>query len=67
MPFSWVEYYRLACDLLSGVSDSSDPTADEARYRAAISRFYYAVYGEVRRFFQEKQYFIPQSPRGHKD
>lgn len=70
MSFRWVNYYHLACDLLKqAVQDPAlrgKPEA-EARLRSAVSRFYYAAYGEVSDFVRKNGYLLSGAPSDHKN
>ena len=62
MSFSWAEYYTLAEDLIhsSGLSAS-----DEAKYRTAISRAYYAALGLARKYLINEGYPVPETAESH--
>jgi uncharacterized protein (UPF0332 family) len=47
MHFDWSYYLNVALDLTEQAEDAS-PELQEAKYRAAISRAYYAVFGRAR-------------------
>jgi hypothetical protein len=56
VPFDWREYLRLAGFLQAGVG----PFDQEAAWRSAVSRAYYAALCRVRNFARDHQGFVPQ-------
>jgi uncharacterized protein (UPF0332 family) len=52
MSFDWREYSSLA-DELGGVPSAPPPASEEAKLRAAISRFYYSVFCRARNFLRD--------------
>ena len=64
MSFDWSEYLTLAKRL---VGQSTGPLSQEAIFRAAISRAYYAAFNETRRHLihQENALDIPLDGRAH--
>jgi hypothetical protein len=54
-PFDWTLYLDLAKHLLVGQQPKTNNNIDEAYYRSAISRAYYAAYCVARNYLQEDQ------------
>ncbi len=48
MSFDWSEYFRLAFDLDVRARLEANPQAQEAKWRTAISRAYYAAWCKAR-------------------
>ena len=57
MSFNWSEYLWLANALLS---DPNSPGPEEASFRSAISRAYYAAFCSARNFGRDRREFVPQ-------
>lgn len=58
--FNWTEYFNFAEAL---VTNSQLGVTEEARYRSAISRAYYAVYKRAENFLKENEKGICFSPK----
>lgn len=56
MSFPWIDYLRLA-EALIQARNTLAPA--EARYRAAISRAYYAAYGAARNHARDYEHYMP--------
>ena len=62
MPFAWREYLRLAGFLHATVGGFTE----EAAWRSAVSRAYYAAFGHARNFARVHDNFIPTgTPEDH--
>ena len=55
MSFDWSQYFRLAFELDVQARSSDDPGAQEARWRSAISRAYYAAWCKARNRLRDEQ------------
>lgn len=62
MNFNWAEYYLLAKELCV---PNEDGTIDEAKFRSAISRAYYAVFCKARNFLKNKGANVPRDGSTH--
>lgn len=58
MPFDWAEYLRLAEELAQRQND-------EAAFRSAVSRAYYAAYCQACAYLNQKNIPIPQGEGSH--
>lgn len=56
MPFDWREYLRLAESLESGAA----PAHQEAAWRTAVSRSYYAAFCRLRNVARDQEGFVPR-------
>jgi len=62
MPFSWKDYLTLAERLVN----QADSTVDEASFRTATSRAYYAAFGESKDYAVRKLGFVAKGlPEDH--
>ena len=64
MSFEWSRYLTLAQELTDQAVKSSGQDT-EARLRCAISRAYFAAFGEVQNHLRKEGNFIPNTARGH--
>lgn len=63
MPFDWGEFLKLACDLQGR---SGPGYSEEAAYRTAVSRAYYAAFCRTRDYAQANLRFRPsRTARDH--
>ena len=62
MSFNWTEYYTLAKELIHSPGLSA---SDEAKYRTAISRAYYAALGLARKYLINEGYTVPKTAESH--
>ena len=64
MPFTWAEYLNLAADL-AGLHH--EQYSEEARYRTAVSRAYYAAFCHARDYAARHLGFVPTGkPEDHR-
>lgn len=56
-PFFWRRLLRIATEIVG------DPTAEQAHFRSAVNRAYYAAFGEARAL-AERNGFVPRRGRG---
>lgn len=65
MPFNWREYLNLAQSLQG---HSGGGFLQEAAFRCAVSRAYYAAFCHARNFARDKQSFVPfYDARDHRE
>jgi len=63
MSFEWTEYLNLAHEL---GGQMRSPANQEARFRAAISRAYYAAFCKCRNYLRDKEnHQIPSGAKAH--
>ena len=55
MSFDWSEYFKLAFALDTQARSEQNPQAQEAKWRSAISRAYYAVWCKARNNLRDEQ------------
>lgn len=55
MSFDWSEYFKLAFDLDIQARSETNPQAQEAKWRSAISRAYYAAWCRARNKLRDEQ------------
>ncbi|ACK73741.1 conserved hypothetical protein (plasmid) [Gloeothece citriformis PCC 7424] len=63
MTFNWEDYLTLATELFG---ESSTSSIQEARFRSAISRAYYAAFNQARIFLESRDKVIIPSVNVHK-
>lgn len=65
MSFDWAEYLNLAGELCA---TPTSPSTDEAKYRSAISRAYYAAFGKAKNHLRNNDgdTAIPTGASAHK-
>ncbi|BBD69375.1 hypothetical protein NIES4072_32940 [Nostoc commune NIES-4072] len=64
MNFDWSEYLKVAKELAGAATTSAN---QEAKFRAAISRAYYAAFIEARNYLRDQQgHSIPTTGNAHK-
>lgn len=63
MTFDWSQYLKLARQLAGYAGTEDDPCNDEGKFRAAISRAYYAAHISARNFIIDKDGSAPDSQR----
>ena len=64
MSFDWAEYLNVAKEL---VGVATTPANQEAKFRAAISRAYYAAYVTARNYLRDQEgILIPKTSDAHK-
>ncbi|MCC5627774.1 HEPN domain-containing protein [Nostoc sphaeroides CHAB 2801] len=64
MSFDWSEYLKVAKELAGAATTSAN---QEAKFRAAISRAYYAAFIEARNYLRDQQgHSIPTTGNAHK-
>jgi hypothetical protein len=62
MPFDWREYLQLSGFLHGGVGSFTE----EAGWRSAVSRAYYAAFGHARNFARDREGFLTRgTPEDH--
>ena len=63
MSFNWGDYLSLANALLT---KPNTPGPEEAAYRSAVSRAYYAAFCSARNFARDEEKFsVPQTAKAH--
>jgi uncharacterized protein (UPF0332 family) len=65
MSFAWNEYLKLASELAGEENDS--PSNDEAKYRASISRAYYAAFHNAKKYYEAVKKVRLEGPSQHNE